>query len=64
MLFIILCSLMFAEFIPINVISAKCPLPPRSLRAVLNWSCIFLLNSGLLFVRILSLSLKSVIIVS
>ena len=35
-LLIILCSLILAEFIPIKVISAKCPLLPLSLRAVLN----------------------------
>ena len=59
-----LCSLISAEFMPINVISAKCPLEFLSFRASLNWLYIFLFNSGLLVVILLSLSLKSVIIVS
>ena len=43
-----LCSLISAELIPINVISAKCPLCPLSTRALLNSSKIFLLSKGLL----------------
>ncbi len=61
---IFLCSFISADLIPINVISAKCPLRLLSFKALLNWSYICLLSKDLLAINLLSLSLKSVIIVS
>ena len=61
---IFLCSFITASFTPINVISATWPLLALSFNASSNWLYTFLFNKGFAFTILLSLSLKSVIIVS